>query len=436
MTTEVQLKDTVRENPEKEVEAPAAAKLNQDFPLDQQVKDNKSGLLTQSINAPTNETSRSDVAPSVASHLDAANIQSEGFDRSSNQQQSVTNLFVPDVPAGEMTDLITRHCVLTEEEVDAIVLWLISSYQINCFRIFPKLALISPEKRCGKTTTLEVIHSLAKEGRLVSNISLAALFRITQQIQPTLFIDEADMLLKNADPTLVGLINSSHTKAGANVIRCVGEDFQTQIFNAWMPMVLASIGELQPTIMDRSIVINLRRKKAHEHAEPVPVNLLDLKESVRKKIQHWSTFNASAFRAPPVIPPNVGNDRAADNWTPLFKVAKVIGGAWPDRCEKAYRALTTTLEMELPTQLLNDIRVIFQNHDDVRITSSKLIEELRKCATSPWQTHGGSKGLSANQMAKLLGPYGIKPKTIRFGSQTLRGYEKDQFADAFERYLP
>ena len=377
-----------------------------------------------------------DATPSMSSHLDVANTRAENSNPSSKQRQKATNPFIPCAPTNEMTDLITRHCVLTEEEVDAIVLWLISSYQINSFRIFPKLALISPEKRCGKTTTLEVIHSLANEGRLVSNISPAAIFRITQQVQPTLFIDEADMLLKNADPTLVGLINSSHTKAGANVIRCVGEDFQTQNFNTWMPMVLASIGELQPTIMDRSIVINLRRKKAHEHAEQVPVDLLDLKEPVRTKIQHWSTFNASAFRAPPVTPPNVGNDRAADNWTPLFTVAKVIGGAWPDRCEKAYRALTTTLELELPTQLLNDIRAIFQTYDDVRITSSKLIQELRKDSTGPWQTCGGSKGLSANQMAKLLGPYGIKPKTIRFGSQTLRGYEKDQFADAFERYLP
>jgi hypothetical protein len=75
----------------------------------------------------------------------------------------------PKPPADDILKVIKRHSVLTEEEVDAMTLWLLSSYIMDSFRIFPKLSLISPEKRCGKTTTLEVINSLANDGLMVSN---------------------------------------------------------------------------------------------------------------------------------------------------------------------------------------------------------------------------------------------------------------------------
>ncbi len=334
-----------------------------------------------------------------------------------------------------MANLIKRHCVLTIEEVDAVVLWLIASYLMDSYRIFPKLALISPEKRCGKTTTMEVIHSLAHRGVMASSISGAAIYRITEQYQPTLLIDEADTFLKNGDPGLVGLINSGHTKTGAQVIRCDGEDYHAKTFSTWMPMVLASIGDLQSTIMDRSVVINLRRKKMHEHTDLIPVDMCELQEDLRDRIQAWCTANEPIIRSSLVRPPNVGNNRAEDNWTPMFTVAKNIGTAWSERSERAYRKLTTPAEPELPTQLLLDIRTYFQQQSNDRITSADLVNELCMNADGPWHTSNNGKKLSTHQIAKLLRPYGIKPKTFRFGVETKRGYEQSQFVDTFERYL-
>jgi hypothetical protein len=70
-----------------------------------------------------------------------------------------------------------------------------------------------------------------------------------------------------------------------------------------MPMVLASIGELPPTIMDRSIIINLRRKKAHEHTEIMPVDMHDLNKQVRDGIQAWCTANELSIRSSAIKPP-------------------------------------------------------------------------------------------------------------------------------------
>ncbi|MCR9186622.1 MAG: DUF3631 domain-containing protein [Halieaceae bacterium] len=341
----------------------------------------------------------------------------------------------PAEPATQMVEVIKRYCVLTEYEVDAMALWLIASYIIDDFRVFSKLALISPEKRCGKTTTMEVTSSMAKDGQLMSNMTKAILYRITEKRQPTLFIDEADTFLKNGDSDLNGLINSSHTKAAAKVMRCDGDNFEAREFSTWMPMVLASIGDLPGTLMDRSIVINLRRKKSYEHTEEVPVDLQDLNEPLRQTIAAWVAANRTLIRNQSVQLPKVGNDRAGDNWKPLFQVAAVLGEPWLGRCEKACRELTVTAEPELQTMLLRDIQQFFLKSGSSRATSKELCEALISDEDGPWKTCNTGKPITPNLVGKLLRPYGVKPKTIRVGDKTLRGYEHAQLEDAFERYL-
>lgn len=361
-----------------------------------------------------------------------------GDDHKSVSKTHLSELFnvIPPEPATEMAEVIKRYCVISETEVDAMVLWLIASNIIDDFRIFPKLALISPEKRCGKTTTMEVASSMARDSLLVSNMSAASIYRMSEQGQPTLFIDEADTFLKNGDAEINGLINSSHTKSAAKVSRCVGDNHETKVFSTWMPMVLASIGDLADTLMDRSIVINLRRKKSHEQTAEVPVDLQDLNKPLRQSIAAWLETNKTIIKGQAVVLPEVGNDRAGDNWRPLFKVAEVLGEPWRSRCERAYLALTQPAEPELPTLLLLHIRTYFERSKIDRVTSSSLCTYLNEDDEGPWRTCNNGRQLTANMIAKFLRPYGVKPKTIRVGDKTPRGYEQSQFVDAFERYLP
>ena len=341
----------------------------------------------------------------------------------------------PAEPATQMVAVIKRHCVITDLEIDAMVLWILASYAMDDFRVFPKLALISPEKRCGKTTTMEVVGSMAKDGLIVSSMSAATIYRLAEQKQYTLLIDETDTFLKNGDAEINGLINSSHTKSAAKVTRCVGDSHEPRIFSTWMPMVLASIGALADTLMDRSITINLRRKKSHEHTERVPADLGELNEPLRQSISAWVEANRAAMRRQPVDVPNVGNDRAGDNWEPLFTVAAMLGGSWPNRCEKALKELTVVEEPELQTMLLRDIQQLFLSSGASRITSKELCEALTSDEEGPWKTCSNGKPITPNLIGKLLRPYGVKPKTIRVGDSTLRGYDKAQLEDAFERYL-
>jgi hypothetical protein len=64
-----------------------------------------------------------------------------------------------------------------------------------------------------------------------------------------------------------------------------------------------------------------------------------------------------------------------------------------------------------------------------------VLERLCRLDESPWEDLRG-KRLDARALATLLRPYAIKPKVIRLGDATPRGYERADLHDAWRRYLP
>jgi Protein of unknown function (DUF3631) len=55
---------------------------------------------------------------------------------------------------------------------------------------------------------------------------------------------------------------------------------------------------------------------------------------------------------------------------------------------------------------------------------------------SPWGDRHRGDGISARDLASMLRPFKIRPKKIRIGEEIRRGFNFDQFEDAFARYLP
>jgi hypothetical protein len=336
--------------------------------------------------------------------------------------------------ATQADQLIFAHCITTEHERTALVLWSLATYGYDHYRIFPRLLAISPERRCGKTTLLEVVGALCRNTVQASNLTPAILSRIKKIVaDPTLLIDEADTFIKNADGDIKGLINSGHTKSGAQVLKCVGDSHEPQVFDTWHPMAIASIGALEDTIMDRSVIINLRRKLPSENVKRVHSGLSSEWLEWRSKVLRWFLDNPTAFDdANQIEPAYRGNDRAIDNWVSLFTLAKAIDETWYSRCEAAYQELVNEVEMELPTRLLSDIRNHVIKATSTRISSSSMVQSLMADETAPW----ADIRITPSKVAVMLTPYNIKPRDMRIDGKSLRGYESSQFEDAFARYLP
>ncbi|MGE4403834.1 MAG: hypothetical protein AB7F61_19520 [Desulfobulbus sp.] len=66
---------------------------------------------------------------------------------------------------------------------------------------------------------------------------------------------------------LRGIINSGHTRESAYVIRTVGDSFTPAKFNTWGAKALAGIGHVADTIMDRAVILELRRKLPNEEVD-------------------------------------------------------------------------------------------------------------------------------------------------------------------------
>lgn len=163
----------------------------------------------------------------------------------------------------------------------------------------------------------------------------------------------------------------------------------------------------------------------------------DLFDALKSKLARWSEDNADAVRvARPVLPDSL-HDRAADNWEPLFQIAEVAGGAWPDLARRAALRLSGDEEQSQSTgaELLADIQEAFETQRIQRISMADLLHTLLSDEEKPWATWRGGRPMTARNLGKKLGEYGIKSKTVKIGYEAPKGFTLDQFKDAFARYL-
>ena len=112
----------------------------------------------------------------------------------------------------EMTAAIRKYAVMEVGSAEIVALWVLHAHALDAFQISPRLAITSPEKRCGKTTALDVVQFLAPRPLSTSNTTAAAIFRTIEAAQPTLLIDEADTFLTNNED-IRGVLNSGHRRS-------------------------------------------------------------------------------------------------------------------------------------------------------------------------------------------------------------------------------
>jgi len=334
----------------------------------------------------------------------------------------------------DIINTLNRFIVFPENAPQAIALWILFTYIYDVMRICPILLITSPEKRCGKTNTMSLLIKLANKAIPASNISQSALFRTTEKYKPTLLVDEADTFLKNNED-LQGILNSGHTKDMAYVVRNVGDDHEPKLFSTWSPKAIAAIGKIKDTLLDRSIIVSMRRKKPIEKVG----RLRDFDGTeIKRKCIRWAQDNIESLKKHiPDIPDSL-HDRAADNWEPLISIADIVGGQWPDVSRKIAVNLASIDEEDdtAKIQLLKDIKSIFDNRNTDRLWTKETLESLNNMDERSWSEWRRGKGLSARNLSQLLGAFGIHSKDVRIDLIVKKGYLLEDFKDSLARYIP
>jgi hypothetical protein len=333
-----------------------------------------------------------------------------------------------------MLAVFNRHLIMSMDAKVVLAMWVIFTHVFTVARVAPILALLSPVRRCGKTTVIQILASLVSRPYPCSNVTAAVLFRTVDLWQPTMLLDEVDTYLTNSDHALTGIINSGHTPATAFVTRI--EKGKPVRFNTHCPKMLAAIGRIPETISDRSVTIRARRKRPDEHVDKFPPQSNGLILALRAQVERWVKDNISHIAAAQPAPLNSGNDRTDDNFEILLAIAQCIGGAWPDRVKAAALALAVRHD-EIRAggiELLGDIRMAFASAGKSRLRTIDLIAGICDDAEKLWFTYSKGKPITPREIAALLTAFEIQSKNLRYGEVVSKGYELSDFEDAFARY--
>jgi len=333
--------------------------------------------------------------------------------------------------------ILTEYIDMKPHEAIAASLWVLHTHVFNRAPIAPRLALMSPVRGCGKTEFFRALGQLVLRPEIMDGTSAPAIYWLIDKEQPTMLIDEGDNLGMLKNQTLKAILNSGH-REGGGIYRVI--DGAPKKFSTFTPLAIAAIGSLPLPLTQRSIVIHMERKtcampKVPEHGD----RKIDY---VYGRILKWAATAKLADN--PDIPPELKN-RQADNWRVLLSIADTFGGDWPAKAREAALMFARSYHDEdAGVVLLADIRDIFNaasNPD--KITTENLLGKLHERDSRwSWSEFRGqnddqiARKLSAGELSRLLRPFEITPRSIRFPGivKTSKGYKRTQFEGAWANY--
>jgi hypothetical protein len=338
---------------------------------------------------------------------------------------------------------IRRYVALSEEQALLSALWVVHTHTLDAADTTAYINVKSAEKRSGKTRLLEVLSLLAAGSWLTGRVTAAVLVRKVAAEVPALLLDESDAAFKGDREyaeTLRGVLNAGFRRGGVTSL-CVGQgaNITYEDFAVYCPKVIAGIGKLPDTVADRSIPIELRRRRPSEKVERFRLRKVGPEAlPIQHDVRVWAQRHLDSLStAEPDLPDEL-DDRAQDIMEPLLAIADEVGGEWPERSRRAAVGLLTGEEREdaesLGIRLLRDVRGVFDDKGGDKLPTVKLLEALNAMEEAPWGSLRG-EALDARGLARLLKPYGVKPEKLREGEGTFRGYRRGSFEDAWVRYL-
>jgi hypothetical protein len=348
-------------------------------------------------------------------------------------QKTETNTIVPPLSepwstevAGEellneICTLVERHIVMGDFDLVTTALWVPLSYLHDLVDTLPMLAITSPIMRCGKTRLLTILSRLVRQALACSNISPSSVFRVVEKYSPTLLIDEAETFLREHEE-LRGIINSGHTRGAAYVIRTNPNTMEPEKFSTWAPKVIALIGKLTPTLVDRSFTICMMRRGKDKIIRPLRDTPSSEFEELQRKLVRWTNDIRLDLTSVETALPKTLNDRAAENWLPLLAIAKCAGPTWfqlaLDAAERASQEEDGD-EDEIKIRILR----ILKEHDDPHIDflpTADIIQVLNKDIEAPWmswRTAAGGCGMVAEKLSRILRDFHVRSQR----NQNLKG---------------
>jgi hypothetical protein len=320
----------------------------------------------------------------------------------------------------------------------AATLWTLHTWAVDASDCTPYLYVKSPQKRSGKTRLLETLELVCRGALRATSVTESALFQVVSKQKPCLLIDEVDALFtarSERAELLRGVLNAGNRR-GSVAIRG-GQDGEPMEFETFCPKCLAGIdtGKLPDTIRDRAIVIPLERKRREEQVERVRVRDIGPRvEELRARLEEWSAYHVEQLEQVRPAPILEISDRLDEAWEPLIAIAELAQAGWPERARAAAVALDgeDTGSEDHGALLLAALQDLFAERES--IPTADICKALNEDDDLPFGAYRRGEGIDGRGLGKMLRPYRIRSKNLKLDGKVPKGYTRDQFAEAWERY--
>jgi hypothetical protein len=330
-----------------------------------------------------------------------------------------------------------------------LALWVLGTHIFQRFGVFPYLVITSDTKRAGKSRLAELLSFVCRRPRMFAAITPAIMFHAIDTEEPTLFIEEAEQFSSEAANDIRAVLNVGYRK-GQMVPRMTGNDVRE--YKTYCPKVLILIGKPFDTLLDRSVIIKMKRAEAPErfiydlvktegetrrYAIESLLNPFSCPEnhphSDEKKCARAATETTLAIeethRAHPGLP--FLTDRDEEIWGPLFAIAQVVcperlkelTAAAVDICTEKTDTTTSNRKTlraaeeharddEYGKRLADHCARLMDDSGRDSMGSAELIAGLHRMEEFPWRKYLGT-GLNARMLADMLAARGIRTARIR-----------------------
>jgi hypothetical protein len=128
--------------------------------------------------------------------------------------------------------------------------------------------------------------------------------------------------------------------------------------------------------------------------------------------------------------------RQIDVWEPMCQIASFANNEWQDRVLNAALHYSEFNNQNTPSKnvmILETIRDCFNENNVDKLSSSEILEYINK--KDEWK-NGAWEKFDFRKLAKLARDFGLAgPASFRSGTSTEKGYLRDNFMPAFDKYL-
>jgi len=307
------------------------------------------------------------------------------------------------------------------------------------FDAFPYLVITASTKRAGKSQLAGLLAKVSRDAKSGTSMTASVMRRLVAQ-GSTLFFDEAESLNSESASAVREYLNVGY-RAGQSVFMPGQGPDDVIEYPAYSPKSFILIGDVNDTLRDRSIIIELKRS-----ATQTKIFRNTDADAEAKAIGISAPDIDRILDLDPVIdidPYEFLDGREAEIWSPLFEIAQSY---CPDCIVSLVRAAVDMGTLKQTTdkrrfseiradaekrstdaafaeRVMSDVVKVFQSTNRRAMFTDEILIALKAIDIAPWRTYRG-EGLTAVMLSDLLSVFGVSTKWVKINGKSKRGLQR------------